>query len=155
MSFLNTHRNRIDGNGRVSVPASFRAVLKAQKSKTVVLYPSLRHPCIECMGDERMQTIIDSIEKLDMYSPKREQFETLLADANPLKIDGDGRIVIPPELIEHAQLKGKPEALFRGIGTNFQIWEPENHERLRTAMRTQALADGTTLSIIPRAGASK
>ena len=50
MQFLGTHQNRLDAKGRVSVPAAFRAALKAGNEANgthLVLRPSHQHPCIE------------------------------------------------------------------------------------------------------------
>ena len=59
----------------------------------------------------------------------------LFADAHPLTIDAEGRIVLPETLKEHAQISD--EVAFVGLGAMFQIWEPG---ALRRAQRRSARA---------------
>ena len=144
--FLSTFANKVDRKGRVSVPAPFRAVLDRQASAGIILYPSFKHPCIECSGDERIQEIVDSIDALDAFSDEAENLQTILADARQLSIDSDGRIVMPPELLSYAGLTDN--ATFVGLGKSFQIWERAAFEAHRDRNRVRAREQGATLRIV-------
>lgn len=144
--FLSTFANKIDRKGRVSVPAPFRAALEKELSNGLILYPSFKHPCIEGCGDERIEEIVNSIDAIDAFSEEAENLQTILASSRQLQIDGDGRIVLPAELIEFAGIDGN--ALFVGIGRSFQIWKPEDHEAHHTASRARAKEQGATLRIL-------
>ena len=102
--FLSTFENKVDRKGRVSIPASFRGALEQEKSTGIILYPSFKHACIEGNGDERIQEIVNSIDALDAFSDEAENLQTILADARQLAIDSDGRIILPSEFIEYAEL---------------------------------------------------
>ncbi len=151
-AFLSTFANKVDKKGRVSVPASFRAVLDRQASTGIILYPSLKHPCIEGSGDERIQEIVDSIDALDVFSDEAENIQTILADAKQLTIDSDGRIVMPPELLSYAGLSDT--ATFVGLGKSFQVWEPSAYEAHRDRNRLRAREQGATLRIVQRGDGS-
>ena len=148
--FLSTFANRVDRKGRVSVPASFRAVLDRQASAGIILYPSFKHPCIEGSGDERIEQIVNSIDALDAFSDEAENLQTILADSRQLVIDSDGRIVMPPDLLKYAEID--EIATFVGLGKSFQIWEPDAYASHRTENRTKARERGATLRIEPRDG---
>jgi MraZ protein len=146
--FLGTHQNRLDAKGRVSVPAPFRAALKAGNETNgthLVLRPSHQHPCIEAWPEPMFAALAAPLDRLDLFSPEHEVMATTLyADAFPVEADKEGRIVLPDELVRHA---GLTEAVvFMGLGRIFQIWEPAAAERRRVAAREQARERAFTLS---------
>lgn len=143
--FLSTYANKVDKKGRVSVPASFRSVLERQASSGLILYPSFKHPCIEGCGDERIQEIVDAIDTLDQFSDELENLQTILADSRQLTIDGDGRIMMPPDLLDYAGIG--ETAMFVGLGKSFQMWEPSAYEGHRARNRERAKDQGATLRI--------
>jgi len=122
--FLSTFENKVDRKGRVSIPASFRGALEQEKSTGIILYPSFKHACIEGNGDERIQEIVNSIDALDAFSDEAENLQTILADARQLAIDSDGRIILPSEFIEYAQLDGVEHLLAWGKVSRFGGLKP-------------------------------
>ncbi len=126
--FLSTFMNKLDKKGRVSVPASFRQMLSGQSFQGIVAFRSYKLPAIEGMGIDRMQRLSDSVDKLDAFSEAQDDLTaSIFADSQMLAFDGDGRIVLTPLLLEHAQLKDT--VAFVGRGALFQIWNPELFEQ--------------------------
>lgn len=149
--FLGTHQNRLDAKGRVSVPAPFRTVLKAQNGANgatigvpLVLRPSHQHPCIEAWPEKAFQALAEPLERLSHFSQEQEDLAAALyADAFPVETDKEGRIVLPDHLVAHA---GLTEAVvFMGLGKTFQIWEPAAAERRRAEARERARERNFTL----------
>jgi MraZ protein len=146
--FLSTYECKVDGKGRVSVPAPFRAVLERQASSGVILYPSFRNDCLEGCGDERIEEIVASIDAAAAaFSEEAENLQTLLADAAQLTVDGDGRILMPQKLRDYAGIGAM--ATFVGLGKSFQVWEPAAHAEHHARNRQRAREQGATLRIIP------
>lgn len=144
--FLGTFENKIDRKGRVSVPARFRAHLAEQSFQGIVAYPSHKHAAIEGVGYDRMEKLAASLDQFDQFSDEQDELATsLFADACELPFDGDGRIMLPPSLIEHASLKEK--ALFVGAGPMFRIWSPETFAQFREQARASAKTKNRTLPI--------
>jgi MraZ protein len=146
--FLGTHQNRLDAKGRLSVPAPFRAALRAMSkdpdAPLVVLRPSHQHDCIEGWPYALFQTLTNPLDRLDLFSPAHNDMATtLFADAWPLEADGQGRIVLPDMLAQHAGLTETVE--FMGLGRIFEIWEPAAAARRRAEARGNARANGLTL----------
>lgn len=144
--FLSTFANKVDKKGRVSVPATFRAALEQERSAGVILYPSFKHPCIEGCGDERIEQIAASIDALDAFSEEAENLQTILADSVRLTVDGDGRMMLPKDLADFAQVG--ETAMFVGLGKSFQIWEPAAYEAHRAEARERARRSGATLRLV-------
>jgi MraZ protein len=72
-------------------------------------------------------------------SQERESLEIVyFGECEKLKIDPDGRTVLPKRLRDHAGIT--ETAVFVGLGNKFQIWEPEAYNKFRDRAREQALA---------------
>ncbi len=158
--FLGTHQNRLDAKGRVSVPAPFRAALRALGNGTdggdtaaLVLRPSHKHPCIEGWPAAAFHALGPALDALDVFSEDQEDLAAALyADAHPVEADREGRIVLPDAFVAHANLSDA--VVFMGLGQMFQIWEPEAAERRRAEARERARTARLTLPGVarPRSG---
>ena len=147
VQFFGTHQNRLDAKGRVSVPAPFRAVLKARDEANgshLVLRPSHQHPCIEAWPSAEFEALSQPLNRLDLFSQAHDDLAaTLYSDAFLVETDKEGRIVLPDSLVSYAGLS--ETVVFMGLGRIFQIWEPEAAERRRAEARERARQHGFTL----------
>jgi len=114
---------RLDSKGRVSIPASFRAVLSRDGFDGVYCYPALDRPAIDAGGNALMVKIEALITRYASICEKREQFAlALYGTSETLRIDSEGRVQLSDSLKRHA---GITEAeTFVALGHKFQIWEP-------------------------------
>jgi MraZ protein len=125
--FLSTFTNKVDAKGRVSVPAQFRASLVNDNYSTMVVYESFINQCIEGCDIERIKKISESIDNLEPFSEERDAFATtVLGGSVQLSIDGDGRVILPENLLKTAKIKDN--AVFVGKGSTFEIWEPKSFD---------------------------
>lgn len=123
--FLSTFTNKVDSKGRVSVPAQFRVSLVNENYSTMVVYESFINQCIEGCDIERIKKISESIDDLEPFSEERDAFATaVLGGSVQLSIDGDGRVILPENLLKTAKIKDN--AVFVGKGSTFEIWEPKS-----------------------------
>ena len=128
--FLSSCENRLDTKGRVSVPAAFRSSLTDEKFAGVVLFRSFTHNCIEGLSMSRMEKMANATDKMGVFDNELDDLIAMLfADARPLAFDVTGRIVIPNELLKHANITDT--ALFVGRGNSFQIWNPSDFARVQ------------------------
>ncbi len=122
--FLSTFQARLDSKGRVSLPAAFRAVLEADGHPGVFLHPALEQPAIEAGGNRLLQEIDGLIGRFSPYSEARDLMATaLLGQAEIVKLDPEGRLVLPERLKAHAGISAS--LVFVGLGEKFRIWAPE------------------------------
>lgn len=125
--FLSTYNNKIDAKGRVSMPANFRDIITKENDTNIVIYKSLTKNCLEGCTNTIIEKMQEMIGKLDAFSQEREAFETaIFAESISLEIDKDGRINIPKQYIQFANIEGN--ALFVGKGKTFEIWNPTKYE---------------------------
>jgi MraZ protein len=134
--FFGTHAMKIDGKGRVSMPAAFRDALQKSGSPDAVLMPTEAAPVIE--GCDR--AYVDELVK-SAYTPKlltdaaRDQVLLMLGEMVTLSFDPEGRFVFPSALRQHCG--AEDTAVFVGRGRTFQIWHPAKHEAARTQLKSQ------------------
>jgi MraZ protein len=121
--FVSHYLLRLDAKGRVSVPASFRAVLAHDGFDGLYCYPALDRPALDAGGNALLAEIETLTAGFAPFSDQREQFSlSLYGTSETLKIDGEGRVVLTDALKTHA---GIADAVtFVGLGHKFRIWEP-------------------------------
>ena len=136
--FVSTFTNKVDAKGRVSIPASFRAVLERDGyAGGIYCYPSLDAPALDAGGERLARKIDGLLSGLPDYSDERDELSVALyGDVQILSIDGDGRIVVPQALRAHAGLDS--QVTFVGLGDKFQIWAPGAFEERRERAREKA-----------------
>jgi MraZ protein len=121
--FVSHYTLRLDAKGRVSIPASFRAVLARDGFDGLYCYPTLDRPALDAGGNALLAEIETLIARFSPYSEEREQFSAALYGTSEiLKVDGEGRVILSEPLKEHAGISS--EVAFAGLGHKFQIWEP-------------------------------
>lgn len=139
--FVSSFQNKIDKKGRVSVPASFRSILAKDSASGVVQifsYPAIDAAAIECGGASLLNKVYQLIEDLPPYSDERDEMSTaLFGGSTQLKIDSDGRIILPDDLREQANLTDF--ATFVGMGDKFRIWSPKLFETYMREARAKAI----------------
>ena len=134
--FVATFVNRLDQKGRVSVPAPFRSVLAREGEDGLYAYPALDQPAIDCGGARLRQAIAERLNIFATFSEDHESLSTAFyGESRVLKIDPDGRVVLPEEFIAHVGIT--ETAVFVGQGFKFQIWEPQRFAERRAAARAQ------------------
>ncbi|MFO0996494.1 MAG: division/cell wall cluster transcriptional repressor MraZ [Alphaproteobacteria bacterium] len=144
--FLNTHVNKVDRKGRVSVPASFRAALATQSMTTIVAFPSFRAPAIEVVDRQRMEEFSASTDQYAQFSETHDDLSlAIFSGAEELAFDGEGRVMLPKSLADHAKIT--TSAAFVGLGRTFQIWSPETFERHKQSASERVREQGLSLML--------
>jgi MraZ protein len=141
--FLSTFVNKVDRKGRVSVPASFRGALAAQSFNGIVAFRSFKTAAIEGSGIDRLDDMSAQLAELPEFSEDYDSLSWIFADSQQIPFDGEGRIILPPFMVEHAGIT--ENAAFVGLGRAFQIWEPAAYARHQDEMRERAKRQGVTL----------
>lgn len=143
--FVSTYPFKVDKKGRVSVPAPFRKAVEGEPFDGVYCFPSLHRPCIQGGGYSYIEMFRRAIEQeFDPLTDEQDDFAfALLGNATPLAFDGDGRVTLTQPLLEVAGISDA--AVFVGLGTYFEIWEPKAFEARMAAARAHAAANRARL----------
>ena len=136
---------KVDGKGRVSIPASYRRVLDAGDPGSdglpefVIVYGDHRRKYLECYTMEAAAKVDAQIEDLPRGSMDRRMLEKLFNGQSLVtSIDNTGRIVLPAKLRQKIDLGDM--AYFIATGDTFQIWKPETYKDIEEA-KTEAWLD--------------
>jgi MraZ protein len=122
--FVSTFTNRLDAKGRVSIPASFRAVLAVDGFSGLYCCPTLDRQAVDAGGGRLREFISDMLAGFQPFSEDHEFLSTtLIGESEVLNIDQDGRVVLTDPIKAHAGIADR--VTFVGQGYKFQIWEPD------------------------------
>jgi MraZ protein len=123
--FKGTYRHRIDGKGRLPVPAPFRRVLSTQGADRIVV--TVLDQCLAAYAPLDWARLETQIASLPAFNRQVKAVTRLLASrAADCDLDAQGRILLPPALRQAATL-GR-EAVVIGALSRFEIWAPEAWE---------------------------
>lgn len=152
----------VDGKGRVSVPALFRPIIRAnhpglepEANPTVIMIHGIQDPnCIHGYTVREWNKLAAEIEDIPEYTEERDAYDAVfITPALPLDLDPNGRIILPKALRENANINGK--AVFVGTSNTFQIWNPDAFEAKRASARAYFDRQATTGPRFPRLGKRK
>src|SRR5262245_17954740 len=132
--FISTYTNRLDAKGRVSIPASFRAILAVAGSDGLYCCPTLKGDADDAGGNRFREIIRAMLAKYEPFSEDHELLSTtLIGESEMLKIDGDGRVVLTDSIKACTGIGDR--VTFVGQGFKFQIWEPDRFAVQRSEAR--------------------
>lgn len=122
MLFLGEYRVNYTGQGRIVIPKKIRDAIG--KTSTFTLTKGYDRCLSGFRNQEWEKGAIDLMSNSILEMKKVEMKRHLFSGAITLDIDDQGRIIIPKNLVEYADLTGE-EAILIGVGTYFEIWNPE------------------------------
>jgi MraZ protein len=143
--FFGSHRHSIDEKGRLTLPAKWRSELAGGVVVTrglddcLFVFPKSKFEAIAAEIDQQR------IEIGDVRAWAR-YFFGMAADA---EIDRQGRVLIPQNLREFAQLKG--EVIVVGVASRIEVWNPECYHGTSARIESDAPAVAERLGQILRA----
>jgi MraZ protein len=117
MAFLGSVEYQMDDRNRVAIPPRYRdqfdapAVMTTSKDACVSVYTQ--------DGFDQAAVLIEAIPEDTAEGRRARRF--FFGNAYPVAKDGQGRLLLPPKLIEHAGLK--KDVVVVGLGRWFEIWD--------------------------------
>lgn len=152
--FTSSSVHKVDGKGRVSVPAGFRRVLEQAEEPGLAIITNFRNRgYIEGYTLDELTSIHEDIEEMPRYSPQREILEEeFIAKALPLSLDENGRILLPRDIREENGIEDS--AVFVGQGRHFQIRSPESRARDKARLAAAMGPDQDPFALLPGGPAS-
>lgn len=149
--FLGTHYGKFDAKGRLAVPAPFRSDIEQSGSEQVVFRLSHQRPCIEARTLDVFAELCAAIYRLPHFSEERTDLEeTIIAPSIKLRLDSDGRVILPKDMYDELGFKPGDEIAYVGKGDRFEIWLKSEALAAQAAARARAAKNGLTLPAMPR-----
>ena len=120
----------IDSKGRLAVPSRFRDRLTAIAGGCLVqtLNPLDRSLWLYPLSEwELIETKLAALSDFDKQSRRAKQM--MRGYATDCQLDGQGRILLVPELRQYASIE--KQAVILGQGNKFEIWNQQSWEEQR------------------------
>ena len=115
-------RHTLDAKNRLFIPAKHREEL----GESFMVVRSIRDNCLQVYSMVEWDKYIEPIMKMERKNSE-VILRTLHRNAANVTPDSQGRIVLPPSLIQHAEIsKG---AVVVGCGTYAEIWSEEIYDK--------------------------
>ena len=126
-TFIGEYSYSLDSKGRINMPAKFRQALSKDNKSTFVITRGM-DSCIWVYSLNQWLEIEKSLRSLSSLSKIHRTFVRNTARyATPSTYDKQGRITIPPSLIDYAGLD--KDVLIIGVVNKMEIWDTQNLER--------------------------
>lgn len=119
-TFRGRFTHTMDAKGRTSIPSGFRGELQRRSDG-----PPILTNLLDCLALYPCEAWFDIERRLSEASPMQPEVQAfqrfLVSGAVECPIDGQGRILVPGHLREHAQLRR--EVTIAGVGPRIEIWD--------------------------------
>ncbi|SEK62331.1 MraZ protein [Pacificibacter marinus] len=146
--FIGEHTFKVDGKGRVSIPADFRRELEegdplasqSGRPRMVIVYGHDAQKQLQVYTYNDYRALAAEISALPRGSDRRKIMQSLILNkARPTEVDSDGRLVLPQALRDKIGLEGT--AYFGGMGETFEIWKPEVFEAQNASVTSKLIEE--------------
>ena len=130
-AFTGAYEHTIDSKGRLSIPAKFREVLYGKGDDRVMItnffIEELRY--LDVYPMDAWQRLQEDVQKKSKFDRRMIVFTTYyIGNASECTVDKQGRILIPPNLRQYANLKKR--VVMTGVTEKFRIWDKESHQKV-------------------------
>ena len=129
---LGTHHTVIDNKNRINVPAKIRDDLGAKFYITV----SLSDPCLVIYLPDEYEELRRKIHALPGTASAKIR-RVIFGNACEREPDKQGRILIPPELRDHAKLAD--DVVIVGTDNTAEIWSKAEYDKFANATTADEL----------------
>jgi len=142
--FSGEYEHQLDTKGRLIIPADWRPGL----AEGFFLCPGLNgYTCLYLLPPWRWAIIEEKLLKITYDDEAGTLLQSLVFSGTETKLDGQGRVFIPPKLQARGAISDK--VILCGAGDRIEIWNPEERrlfeekefspEALRSKIREKPL----------------
>lgn len=130
---LGEYKHTIDEKGRMAVPAKFRDQLE-----TGAIITRGFDRCLFIFSGTEWQKVVQKLVSLPFAQAGSRAFARLmLSGASDVKLDSQGRVLVPESLREYAGLEKL--AVVIGMYSRIEVWDAEEWKTYKT--KTESSAD--------------
>ena len=124
---IGTYECKVDVKGRVLIPSAFKKQLSPVINKGFVLKRAVFQSCLELYPIAQWEELISKINSLNRFKKKNNDFiRRFTAGVKFIELDGNGRLLIPKDLIEFSHIKR--EIVLSSSVNIIEIWDKQNYE---------------------------
>lgn len=133
--FYGGYWSNLDDKGRACIPARIREILDLHEMKTLMLrghelsgFPVIHAYPASYFRDKILPMVsqLDAESAIGIY-----QMNKMMSTCYQVRLDSQGRINIPSELVQAAQIEKEIKVV--GLNDFFDMWHPNNYEQFQLA----------------------
>ncbi|WP_461515809.1 division/cell wall cluster transcriptional repressor MraZ [Porticoccus sp.] len=123
--FRGSSEINMDAKGRMAIPARYRDDIDSSCGGALIATIDVQDKCLLIYPLQEWEKIEAQIAQLPTFNPTTRKLQRILiGHAREMDLDGNGRILIPPELRQYAQLDKK--VILVGQRHRLELWSEEN-----------------------------
>ena len=129
MRFIGNIEAKTDNKGRVFLPACFRRTLQAGACDVVMLRKDVYQDCLVLYPLDSWNEQLNLLRsRLDKWNARHQIiFRQFVADVEELRIDSNGRILLPKRYMQMAGIE--QEVRFIGMDDTIEVWAKEKLDK--------------------------
>ena len=125
---IGTYECKIDVKGRLLIPIALKKQIEDSISQGFVLKRAVFQQCLELYPLQQWKDLISKVNKLNRFKKKNNDFiRRFTAGLKFIELDNNGRLLIPKELTEFANIKR--EIVLSSSVNIIEIWDKNKYEK--------------------------
>jgi len=125
--FTSEYESKLDAKGRMVLPARIKSQLPEGESQELVIRRGFE-PCLIVYPMVEFKKVFSKISGLNEFNEEYRKLQrNFLAGVVTVELDGNGRFLIPRNMLTYAQLE--KDAMLVGTGSKVEIWNPSIYEK--------------------------
>lgn len=137
--FLGEYESTLDAKGRFLLPIGFRKQMPVKGGDSFVLNRGFEK-CLSLYTSKSWEPIFTDISRLNDFDPKVRQFKRyFLNGATPVELDSAGRMLLPKNLMEYAELE--KEIVLVSAVDKIEIWDKTKYKQFFETFSPQEFSD--------------
>ncbi len=133
MRFIGDYPAKTDAKGRVFLPAAFRKILEAEGERSLVLRNDVFQECLVLYPESVWNAQLDDLRtRVNPWNSQQQMMLRLFeADAEPVELDAQGRLLISKRKLQYAGIEG--DVRFLAMVDRIEIWSKQALEEVMSA----------------------
>jgi len=131
--FSGEFEHTIDDKGRLTIPAKFREAL----AEGMFVIRGL-DGCLFVYPPAGWQELAQKVAALPITHKNARYFSRLVYSGSECKLDGQGRILLPAPLRQHAGIES--EVVIVGVNSRLEIWSKERWQEVTAQLEKEGAA---------------
>lgn len=124
--FVGEFNCKLDTKGRMLFPAGLKKQLDPSAAETFVVNRGFEG-CLVMYPMNEWDRVTEKLRKLNLFVAKNRKFYRQFHNgATPLTLDGNGRVLLPKHLLDHAGIQR--DAVVFAYADRIEIWAKDRYE---------------------------
>ena len=127
VNLIGVYQCKLDAKSRLMLPKAFKKQLASSLDSPFILKRSVFHHCLELFPMDEWNKVVLDINRLNRFVKKNNDFIRMFtAGVKMIDLDSNGRLLIPKELKQYANIKN--EVVLSSSGNMIELWNTNDYE---------------------------